>query len=198
MHPRTQAKTKEVVKTILELIATGLMTWAVLGSPKSLGKYERVLGSTNSFSSWRIHEALKRLKMQNMIQYDENDIKSPIRLTAKGMVRLTRYKFKDFFKRHKKWDHFWRLVVFDVPEKHRHRRQQLRQELINLGFYPFQKSVLVCPFDCERVIRDLCETYRVSKYVFFCITPSLGSREDEVREFFFARSKKQSEDPNIS
>lgn len=190
MHPRTRAKTKELTKTVLILVANGLATWAVLGSPKSLGRYEEILGEAAGFARWRIRETLKRLKMQDMIQYDENDKRAPIRLTTKGMTRLTRYKFKDFFKRHKKWDYFWRLVVFDIPEKYRDVRRRLRLELINIGFYPFQKSVLVCPFDCEEAIKDLCKINRVSKYVLFCITPSLGAKEDEVRNFFFARGKR--------
>ncbi len=189
MHPRTLAKTKEITKTILEIAASGLMTWALLGSPKNLGRYGKILGSMDSFARWRIRGALKKLKMQNMILYSEKDMKSPIRLTTKGMIRLARYKFINFFKKAKKWDYFWRMVVFDISEKKRRLRRRLRRDLIGIGFYPLQESVLVCPFDCEEMIADLCKMYGVSGCVVFCITPSLGAKEEEAREYFFTREK---------
>ncbi len=145
----------------------------------------------NNFAGWRIRETIKRLKMQDMIQYDEKDKKAPIRLTTKGMIRLAKYSFGSLFKKHKKWDYFWRMIIFDIPEIQKYIRKRLRKELIDIGFYPFQKSVLVCPFDCEDIIRDLCKIYGVSKYVLFCITPSLGTKESEVRRFFFARGRHQ-------
>lgn len=190
MHPRTKAKTKELTKTVLILVANGLATWAVLGSPKSLGRYEEILGEAAGFARWRIRETLKRLKMQDMIQYDENDKRTPIRLTTKGMVRLAKWKFRNLFKKHKKWDYFWRMLVFDIPEKLKHLRKRLRHQLISIGFYPLQESVLVCPFDCEDLIFNLCKECGVGKYVIFCMTPSLGAKEEDVREFFFARAKR--------
>lgn len=191
MHPRTQAKTKEITKLTIDLIANGLMTWAVLGSPKIMGRYEKVLGISNAYIGSRVKETLKRLRMQNMIQYSEDDEKSPIILTEKGIHRLADHRFKDsiknIFKRKKKWDYFWRIIFFDIPEEQKHIREHLRKELISLGFYQFQKSVYVCPFDCEDGLLDFCSLYGISNNVLFCVTPSLGRKEHEVRDHFFHR-----------
>lgn len=189
MHPKTKAKTKEITKMVLDLAANGLLTWYALGSPKAIGRHEEVLGYFPDYAVKRVRETMKRLRLQDLIQYDEEDAKSPIILTEKGMRRLLRYKLKDFLKGRKKWDYFWRLIFFDIPEGKRYLRDHLRRELTNAGFYPFQKSVFVCPFDCEEMIRDFCKMYSISHHVLFCITPSLGAKEGEVRAFFFKRGK---------
>lgn len=54
-----------------------------------------------------------------------------------------------------KWDGKWRILIFDIPEKHRKLRDLLRSELImEYGFEPLQKSVMISPF---RVAEDLVE-----------------------------------------
>lgn len=191
MHPRTKAKTKDITKLTIDLVANGLMTWAVLGSPKIIGKYEKVLGASNAYIGARVRETLKRLHMQNMIRYDKDDEKSPIMLTEKGMQRLASHRFKDsiknIFRKKKKWDYFWRIIFFDIPEEKKYIRDHLRKELLSLGFYQFQKSVYVCPFDCEDMLLDFCSAYGISNDVLFCVTPSLGRKEQEVRNHFFRR-----------
>ena len=49
-----------------------------------------------------------------------------------------------------KWDGFWRIVIFDVPEKLRKRETYSGKKIKTLAFFPLQKSVFVYPFDCRR------------------------------------------------
>ena len=46
--------------------------------------------------------------------------------------------------------------MFDIPERQRSLRREVRSLLIQLGFYRFQDSVWVYPYDCEEIIM-LCK-----------------------------------------
>ena len=57
----------------------------------------------------------------------------------------------------KKWDRKWRIILFDIPEKIRKARDVFRYHLNQLGFYEFQKSVFVHPYNCKDEIDYLIE-----------------------------------------
>jgi len=76
------------------------------------------------------------------------------------------------------WDHKWRVVVFDIPESKRTARNALREKLINLGFYPWQKSVFVHPHNCLNEIEFLVELFQIRPYVrFFEATEVMNEAE---------------------
>ncbi|KKS75569.1 MAG: hypothetical protein UV48_C0009G0002 [Candidatus Azambacteria bacterium GW2011_GWA2_42_9] len=56
-------------------------------------------------------------------------------------------------------------MVFDIPEKHKKAREAIRECLNNLGFYKFQKSVFVLPFECSDEIDFITEYFNVRSYV---------------------------------
>ena len=67
---------------------------------------------------------LRTLKIQKLITYDEQDEHSPIMITEKGFVRSSKDNFINI--KGRKWDHFWRLILFDIPE-YKHKRQAFQQ-----------------------------------------------------------------------
>ena len=60
----------------------------------------------------------------------------------------------------KKWDGYWRLVIFDIREKKRWKRESLRNKLKSLGFGLWQRSVYVSPHDfsleINQFLKNLC------------------------------------------
>lgn len=84
----------------------------------------------------------------------------------------------------KRWDHLWRIVVFDIPEKKKNDRDQFREKLRRLGFFPFQKSMYITPFACEKIIWDIARQYRITQYVLVSVTPNLGWRESYAIQWF--------------
>ena len=51
------------------------------------------------------------------------------------------------------------MFVFDIPEKLRTMRDALRDKLKRLGFFQFQKSVWIYPFECEEEMDYICEFF---------------------------------------
>ncbi|MBI4175486.1 CRISPR-associated endonuclease Cas2 [Candidatus Berkelbacteria bacterium] len=53
------------------------------------------------------------------------------------------------------WDRKWRLVIFDIPEKHRLARDVFRKRLQTVGFYHIQRSVFIYPFEVGELVLGL-------------------------------------------
>lgn len=55
----------------------------------------------------------------------------------------------------KKWDEYWRLILFDISNPKTIHRNAFRAKLKELGFRPLQKSAWIHPFDCAAEIELL-------------------------------------------
>lgn len=88
------------------------------------------------------------------------------------------------FKKPKKWDGKWRIVLFDIPEKDRLFRNILRQHLYDLDFRKLQHSVFVSPHPFEKEILDLIALYSAEKYV-RVITAVKIDNETSLKKHFF-------------
>jgi phenylacetic acid degradation operon negative regulatory protein len=83
-----------------------------------------------------------------------------LKITARGTKLLNEtIRWRWFANR--RWDQFWRMVIFDIPEKMRYRRDGLRKKLDSLGFGMWQRSVYITPHDVLREVRDYLETKRL-------------------------------------
>lgn len=184
MHPKTREKTKAVTRCLLELLALGAMFTVVGGftrTPKGLGKLTEAVGQC---ARWRIRHALRRLRLQGYVTYDAEDETTPIVLTEKGLQRcIARGVLRTV--QGKRWDHLWRVIIFDVPNKRKRDRNALQRNLQSLGFYQLQESVYVHPHDRSKLVTQLCSLLRVHPYVVFLTAASLGIFEKKVRRFFF-------------
>jgi len=79
-------------------------------------------------------------------------------LNYKGRIEIIRQIIKD--KRGiRLWDHKWRAIIFDVPEKNRHERNFLRKELKWMGFKELQHSVWITPYDIEKELLCLLKLW---------------------------------------
>lgn len=88
------------------------------------------------------------------------------------------------FKKPKKWDKKWRVVLFDIPEKDRVFRDILREHLYNLKFYKLQHSVFVLPYPCEKPVQELISLYSAEPFV-RVITALKIDNEALIKRHFF-------------
>lgn len=181
-------KNKDAIKTVtrcfIELLGTGaLITLAALLSQGRSSP--RLLKAYSKYGAWRIKQMLRRLKFQGIIEYDEKDEHSPILLTSKGFIRKTTDKLRKY--NAKKWDHLWRLVQFDIPDRKKMRRR-FQRYLRRLGFFRVQNSVYAYPHDCKEEILMLAKQINVSADVMISTVPYLGQYETKARNHYFSRA----------
>lgn len=114
-----------------------------------------------------LQRAVSNLYRSKLIDYKENnDGTTTLMLNEFGKKRALRYNLDAIaIEKPKKWDGWWRVVMFDIPEKRREGRVALVQKLAQLDFYPMQKSVFIFPYECKDEIEFLIEIFDLRKYV---------------------------------
>lgn len=109
-----------------------------------------------------LYQAIKDLREKGYIELTKDDEgKILMKLTGKGRQEI---RIKEILK-NKKWDGKWRVVVFDIPEKHKKLRHGLRWKLREWEFTPWQKSVWVSKKDLIRPLRDFINEIGISQWV---------------------------------
>lgn len=94
--------------------------------------------------------------------------------TAAGENILEYWRRAAFkFKRPKRWDNKWRMVIFDIPEKKRRIRDEIRQIFIEAGFIKLQNSVWVYPYDCEDIIGLLKTDFGIGRNMLYIIADQI-------------------------
>ena len=67
--------------------------------------------------------------------------------------------------RSQKWDGFWTLVAYDLPNIKRGDRDYLRRKLKDLGFGCPQESLYICPLPLASALRELVEGEGMEDFV---------------------------------
>ena len=134
----------------------------------------------------KIKRAIKELEKRKVLYLEKKDDKILVHLEDKGQKRVIKHSIKlllDFKNKEKKWDGKWFLVFFDVPEIQRNKRDYLRKFLKNLGFYQFQLSVYLFPYECEKEVELIKQIVEGAKYMKYIIAEKIED-EEEAKRFF--------------
>lgn len=103
----------------------------------------------------KFRKATERLRKRNLIFGERQGKRVIFELTDEGRTEADKIKLKLEMAKRKRWDGKWRIIIFDVPEKIRGKRDLLRKELIEFGFMQLQKSVWAYPYALPKEFIDL-------------------------------------------
>jgi DNA-binding transcriptional regulator PaaX len=168
------------------LLLLGGLALGLSGSPK---RYFQIIKGIKEglkeIDNRALRVAIKELYKSKLISEKENpDGTITMILTEKGEKKALTYNLDEMtIKKPAEWDKKWRMVVFDIPERIKWTREAMRRHLKNLGFYEFQKSVFVHPYDCKDEIEYLIEFYDIRRFVRFVVAESLDNELHLKREF---------------
>ena len=179
-------KEKDITHTseILKLLAGGAVIALSLAFPVLPMALAPLMIDSNKFTRWKLNHTVKRLKRQNLVKIVYEDGLPVVKITEQGRLRALRYKLEDMeVKKPKVWDRKWRLVIFDIPEKHKRMREIFRNHLKIMGFYMLQKSVWVHPYPCSQEIEFLRKIYNVGINVTYIVAEKIES-SDNLKSYF--------------
>lgn len=124
------------------------------------------------------------MKRKGLVDFSERDDETIVKITESGKTEILKFDIEKIkIKRPKVWDGFWRVIVFDIPNKKKRAREVLRAKLKELEFYQLQESVFVNPFPCEDEIRFLREVFEVPHDVKIILAKTLDN-EEELRKMY--------------
>ena len=123
---------------------------------------------------YQLKSSLSRLISTGYLILINDGGRKRIRLTHKGeKYAALMGEGKLVPKKPRRWDQKWRLLIFDIPERRRKTRAQVRTTLVSLGFVRLQDSVWVYPYDCEDLITLLKADFKVGKDVLYVIADKI-------------------------
>lgn len=174
-----------VAQKILLFLSTGL----ALGLTRRPDYYFRILSSAskewNKINKRGLKESVRKLYKSDLINYRENKDGTVILLLNKnGERRVLEYNLdKLVIKKPKRWDGYWRIIIFDIPENKKQARDALTFKLKQLGLYQLQKSVYVYPYECKNEVDFIAEIFEVKPHIRFITANYLDVASDLKQEF---------------
>lgn len=128
---------------------------------------------------------LKQLEKRQLIQIERKNEEVYVTVKNNEDVSILKYSLKEILalKKKKNWKNKWFMVVFDVPEEERRKRNYLRGFLREIGFYPYNQSVYVFPYECEKEIGLIKQIVEGGKYISYIVAEKL-ERENELKNIF--------------
>ena len=101
----------------------------------------------------RITQGLKRLEQDGLITLTGEYAKRRVKITEKGRAIIEKIEFGEYvIPEPAFWDGKWRVLIFDISERRRRSRVQLRRLLDGADFVRVQDSVWVHPYPCDKFI----------------------------------------------
>jgi len=177
---KKRGKRKHLRHIILSTIASaGLLGVGIL-APNVIGAMAKLGIIPNKRQKEYVGSSASKMVKKGLLRYNGRFYE----LTSLGRGYLSRWEFSNFkFNIPKKWDGKWRVIIFDIPDKKRRTRDQIRSLFKSAGFYLLQESVWVYPYDCEDIIALLKTDFGVGKNLLYLIVEELEN-DRHLREEF--------------
>jgi CRISPR-associated endonuclease Cas2 len=134
----------------------------------------------------RAYHALKNLERQKIVELVRNGDDVTVFLKNKNHPKIVKYSIKsilDLKKKKRRWNKKWILVFFDVPEEQKNKRDYLRKFLKEIGFYSYQKSVYVFPYECKKEIGLIKKIIESGKYLKYVVAEKIED-ERKIKQYF--------------
>ncbi|MBI2065494.1 MAG: hypothetical protein HYT68_00275 [Candidatus Zambryskibacteria bacterium] len=167
-------------EAVLLTIASGGRLGASLLVPEVLNFLFKLDLPTSSRSGEVVRSTASRLRKRGLLKFENGHYA----MTVIGEEILQRWQRADFkLTRPKRWDKKWRIIIFDIPEKKKAVRDEIRQIFVSAGLYRLQDSVWIYPYDCEDVIGLLKTDFGIGRDLLYVIADQIENDKYLRQEF---------------
>ena len=175
-----RTRKNELKKIILEAVKlAGIVSVAVV-APNVVGAMVKLGLMRSPRQRDVIERSCVRLARSGLLKRNEAGL---LRLTPKGVTALHLLEARQSALRKPRWDHKWRVLIFDIPEHRKGLRDKVRRMLQAIGFVLLQESVWAYPYDCEDLITLLKADLRIGKDMLYMIVDSIEGDWSLKRQF---------------
>lgn len=175
---------QQIGKILLTLLAVGGAVTVAAIAPNvfaAVGKSRRQKWFFNQDDFQRCRHYLSK---QGYARFSNGGGATVVRLLQRGRTHVLRGAFDNISApTANKWDGFWRIIIFDIPERHKWAREGFRNALRQIGMHCMQDSVFVSPHPCEEKLRFLISIFSLAPHVRFIKTEHLDDDRD-LKEIF--------------
>lgn len=169
-------------KIILTTVGTAGILTMIMVAPNALQVLKPFLKHKKKYNlNYYLNQKTQKLIKDGFLKIEIKNGKQFLSLTKKGERRLLYYKLKE--KKKIKWDSKWRVVIFDVWENARQKRNLLRNEIKDFGFIQLQRSVWIYPYACAEFIELLKTDLSFGKNIRYMVVEKLD-HDKNLRKYF--------------
>src|SRR3989344_2355885 len=168
-----------IEREVLEELRAGDLLYGFLLSARSRHRMYKLAHERASYRQRR-KRAIQRLIDQEFIL--ERSGRLFISARGKGVIGLAITRAHELLKEGV-WDGKWRVVVFDIPNKYTHLRNQIRTLLKRAGFVQLQQSVWVFPYECKELTDLIKAESDLSPHILYGVLESIEG-EHKLRKVF--------------
>lgn len=190
-------KKEEISKTILKGIMLAGVVIVAANSPYFVSRaLPRIIRS--ACYQWKSRKQRDRfakrfsyLKNRGFINIENRRGQIYISLTREGKKLAGKYQIDDLkIKKPWRWDKKWRILIFDIKNRQKIKREALRGKIKELGLYQLQKSVWIYPYDFGREMKILRHFFHFLENEMQLITASEIENDRKARIFFGLENKR--------
>jgi phenylacetic acid degradation operon negative regulatory protein len=143
-----------------------------------IGSLIRMMGEFG-ISESSVRGATLRMVQQDLFQVRKVGNKSYYSLTDKGKRRMEDGVRRVYTVKNHRWDGYWRILTYSMPEEMRDVRNQFRKELSWTGFGMISNSTWVSPNALEQQTLEMIKNYRLEEYTMLFRSSSVVSHDDQ-------------------
>ena len=180
---RRERRKGYIQDAILATVAlAGICAW-IMVAPNTL-QLLRFVKSVRRFN-YQAKTAIGRLAQKGLIRFTLRRNVKFVEITEKGRrafaLEMEKAELQERSK--KRWDKRYRMIIFDIPERRRIVRDQLRRIMRECGFLRIQDSVWVSPYDCEELIILIKADLHIGKDVLYTIVEKIEN-DKWIKKYF--------------
>ena len=145
---------------------------------------EKVIGPSPSLKR-RVSQKYSELIAQGIFKRIDSPRGPRIELTEKGRKLAEELAMRDELRpeKQKKWDYKWRIIMFDVWERRRNVRDELRHILKEFGFVKVQDSAWAYPYPCEKLLVFLRTHLKLGHGILYIVADEI-EYDEKLRQHF--------------
>ena len=173
----------ELAKEILLGLAAGGFIVACLAMP-GLTKIIPLFKPKGAKDRYRINQAFQKLQKNKLVNIYIKNGNEVVEITKAGKKKVLEYNLDEMkLKVPQKWDGWWRIVMFDIPQSKKRARDAVSRKIKELGLYPIQKSVFVSPYLCKNEIDFVGEFFGVRDHIIYIKAKEIEGAH-KLKEYF--------------
>ena len=187
MRGKASEITKLILKSILVTGAVAMASTSPVFASKALPGLAKGLTRIRNKqkAKKKLYNSFYYLKRRGLFNMEYRGRQLYISLTKEGKEKARSLKIDELkIEKAKKWDKKWRILIFDIMDKDKLKREALRGKLKELGLFQLQKSVWVCPYNFEKEMDILRNFFDLTKIEMNTIIAHEIDNDWEARKFF--------------
>lgn len=176
----------ELARDILRLVGAGVIAGVGTIAAASTNTVQLIdyLNPKGIHERNRIWKAIKYLESKHRIVMEDRGGKTYVVLTDRGRLQLNEDAIWEMtVTKPYRWDHKWRIVMFDIPRSRDKARQPFRLKLQDLGFRLYQRSVFIYPYECHEEVHTIAKWYGVDQYIRYIVATEIHDMRTFVKTF---------------